>query len=315
MNSRTLGQQFHTYSISSTLETVLRQASSPIRVLSNHQHALNLVTPTNLVFAFVSPHHGNGPFHIVITPTLLAQLQRQPTFDCRNHLLQAGPITLDLSTFTRWDPHLPALSSAPTNAFAILYQRYQQRGHPALGFVKLAHDDQSPTNTIPRLLPSLTDRTAQFAYQRAQWATELLYQGLCESNTLLIANGTTLLAGLGPGLTPAGDDFLVGLLAAFYAFGPHYAQSQRTTWQTYPSMIANAASGRTTQLSAAWLTYAAAGAFGAAWHNLIQAMNANQPQAVILCADRLLATGATSGADAMGGFLWGVAVLERLVTE
>lgn len=271
--------------------------------------------PTGTLFAFVTPYHGNGPFHIVITPTLLAQLQRQPTFYCHDYTLQAGPITVDLSTFTQWDPHLPALSSAPTNDCAILYQRYQQRSHPALGFVRLTHDDQSPTNTIPRLIPALTDRTAQLAYQRAQRATALLYQGLCESNTRLIADGTTLLAGLGPGLTPAGDDFLVGMLAAFYTCGPHYAQSQWTAWQAYTSVIANAASGRTTQLSAAWLTHAAAGAFGAAWHNLIQAMNTNQQEAIILCADRILATGATSGADAMSGFLWGVAVLERLVTE
>lgn len=294
---------------------VLRQASSPVRVLSSHHHALNLVTPTKLVFAFVTLHHGNGPFHIVITSTLLAQLQRQSTFYCHDYTLQAGPITLNLSTFTQWDPHLPALSSAPTNAFATLYQRYQQRGHPALGFVKLAHENQSPTAIIPRLTLSLTDRTAQLAYQRAQRATELLSQGLCEAKTQLIADGARLLAGLGPGLTPAGDDFLVGMLAAFYACGPHYGQRQWPAWQAYSSVIANAATGRTTQLSAAWLTHAAGGAFGEAWHNLIEAMNANQLQAMLACADRILATGASSGADAMSGFLWGIAVLERRVTK
>lgn len=165
---------------------------------------------------------------------------------------------------------------------------------------------------MPRLIPALTDRTAWLSYQRAQRATELLFHGLYEEKTRLIADGATLLAGLGPGLTPAGDDFLVGVLAAFYAFGPHYAQGQWTAWQAYASVIANAASGRTTQLSTAWLTHAASGAFGAAWHNLIQAINANQQQALIMCTDRILATGATSGADAMGGFLWGVATVERL---
>lgn len=252
---------------------------------------------------------------MVITPTLLAQLQSQPTFYSHAHTLQAGSITLDLSTFTLWDPHLPALASAQTHAFTILYPCYQQRGRPALGFVTLANEAQAPTATSPRLTPSQLDRTAQFAYQRAQQATTLLYQGLCEYNTSLIAEGTTLLAGLGPGLTPAGDDFLVGLLAACYAFGPHYAQGQWTTWQAYSSVIANAASSRTTQLSAAWLTHAAAGAFGEAWHKLIQAMNANQPQAINRCADRILATGATSGADAMGGFLWGMAVLESRMKD
>lgn len=226
-------------------------------------------------------------------------------------MLQAGAITLDLSTFTRWQPHLPPLASAPTNALAILYQRYQQCGHPALGFVKLAHDDQATTATHPRLIPSLTDPTAQLFYQRAQQATESLLRGLCESSTALIADGARLLAGLGPGLTPAGDDFLVGVLAAFYAVSPHAVENQWATWQAYPRVIANAARGRTTQLSAAWLTHAAAGAFGEAWHNLIEAMNAQHQQAIIRCADRLLATGATSGADAMGGFLWGLAVLER----
>lgn len=301
--------------ISVTLDIALRGSAGALRVLSNHQHALNLVTPTGTLFAFVTPHHGNGPFHIVISPTLLAQVQQQAVFYLHNHSLQAGPLMLDLSTFTRWDPHLSACSSALPHVFAVLYQRYQQRGHPALGFVELAIDDQSTTGAMPSLKLSHIDGTAQLYWQRAQQATELLSKGLCESNTQLMADGTALLAGLGPGLTPAGDDFLVGVLAAFYAFGPHAAQSQWTAWQSYTSVIANAASGRTTQLSAAWLTYAATGAFGEAWHTLIQAMNANQPQAILRGADRILATGATSGADALGGFLWGVAVLERLMTE
>lgn len=297
--------------MSATLDLALYDSPAPLRVLSAHQHAINLVTPTNTVFAFVTPHHGHGPFHVVISPTLLAQCQRQPALYLRDHTVQAGAIIVPLAKFTRWNPHLPALQVDPSHGFDILYRRYHQRGQPALGLVNLATATQSTTAAMPSLMPALVDGTTQYYYQRAQQATELLSQGLSASNTQLIADGATLLAGLGPGLTPAGDDFLVGLLAAFYALGPHCAQRQWPAWQAYTGVIAHTANRYTTQLSAAWLTHAGAGAFGEAWHHLLYALNANQPQAITACADRILATGATSGADALGGFLWALAVLGR----
>lgn len=300
--------------LSATLELATGDDWVPLRVLSRHQHALNLVTPTDTLFAMVTPYHGNGPFHVVISPAQLAQLQQQPAIYLQAHNIVAGSLTLRLASFARWDPHLPALSARPAQSLPALYQRYQVLGQPALGVVTLTQDPPSTTKPTPGLSPLQFDHTAQVTYQRAQQALALLSSGLYEENMSLITEGVKLLAGLGPGLTPAGDDFLVGLLAAFYALGPDYAQQPGPSWPMYARLIADTARSHTTRLSAAWLTHAGAGRFGEPWHNLIQAMNANQSQAIRTCTERILATGATSGADAMSGFLWGSMVLERMVT-
>lgn len=293
-----------------TLDLVTQGDLWPLRVLGTHQQALTLATPTNSLFAFVTPYHGNGPFHIVIAPTQLAALQQQPVLYLHDESIKAGPITLPLASFTRWDPHLPPLLAFPSASCNLLYQRYYQLGRPGLGLVILDLNSQPATRAIPTLRPCYTGHTTQRYYHRTQQAIEHLLHGLCEPNVQDIADGAQLLAGLGPGLTPAGDDFLVGLLTAFYALGPHCAPAHWPAWQAYTHIIAHTARPYTTQLSATWLTHAGDGAFGEAWHNLIHAINANQPQAIIACTDRILKTGATSGADALSGFLWGMAVLE-----
>lgn len=300
--------------ISTTLALATGSALVPLHILSSHPHALNLITPTGTLFAIVTPYHGNGPFHIVISPVQLAHIQRQPILYLQEGNLIAGSLTLPLTGFSRWEPHLPALVTLPTQSLSALYQCYVELGQPALGVVVLEHNNQPTTKPLPSLAPTWIDHPTHVAYQRAQQAMTALSTGLYEESKEWIVEGVTVLAGLGPGLTPAGDDFLVGVLAAFYALGPSYAQARWTLWQMYARLIADTARERTTRLSATWLAYAGVGAFGEVWHHLCHAIHTEQSQALVASAERILRTGATSGADAMGGFLWGMAVLERVVT-
>ena len=116
-----------------------------------------------------------------------------------------------------------------------------------------------------------------------------------------IARGTELLAGLGPGLTPAGDDFLLGFMARIW-LEPALLPA---AW-TAPDLcqhIAQTAAPRTTRLSRAWLIHAARGHFAEPWHDLVTALAANDKSAILHAGARILRIGATSGRDAMTGFL------------
>lgn len=73
------------------------------------------------------------------------------------------------------------------------------------------------------------------------------------------------LAGLGPGLTPAGDDVLVGLLSALVCL--RHPQADR-----YAEEVLAGAAGRTTDLSTTLLRHAAAGECLAAVAGLLQAV-------------------------------------------
>jgi hypothetical protein len=99
------------------------------------------------------------------------------------------------------------------------------------------------------------------------------------------------LAGLGYGLTPAGDDFLLGMMAALWLLGER---------ETLPA-IAHAAA-RTTTLSAAFLTAAAQGQFIEAWHGLAHALHRQDDAGGQAALRRIAAFGGSSGRDALAGF-------------
>lgn len=99
----------------------------------------------------------------------------------------------------------------------------------------------------------------------------------------------TRLGGLGPGLTPAGDDFLAGVLVADSALRPERPARR----------AAAAAAARTTALSDAFLAWAARGRTIAPLHQLLGALAAGRAPAAGEAVVRLGGVGATSGA-AMG---------------
>jgi hypothetical protein len=104
------------------------------------------------------------------------------------------------------------------------------------------------------------------------------------------------LAGLGQGLTPAGDDFLMGAIYATWIIHPHEIAS------TLAKEIAEFAAPLTTSLSAAWLRSAGKGEAGILWHNLFNSLilpvsSLESP------VSQILSTGETSGADALSGFI------------
>ena len=105
------------------------------------------------------------------------------------------------------------------------------------------------------------------------------------------------LVGLGGGLTPGGDDFLIGALAALTWLG---AEGKCTA-------LANQLAPRleqTTSISRAFLERAMAGEFSQPVTVLFEALGKREKQPLIQAAGRLCAIGHTSGSDLLGGVLW-----------
>jgi hypothetical protein len=103
------------------------------------------------------------------------------------------------------------------------------------------------------------------------------------------------LLGLGPGLTPSGDDLLGGALIALRAIGRADAV-QDLDWQ-----IASEAAGATTPLSCAFLRAAADGLGCASLHGAIAALLEDDRSALAGDVDALGRIGHTSGWDALAG--------------
>lgn len=110
------------------------------------------------------------------------------------------------------------------------------------------------------------------------------------------------LIGLGEGLTPSGDDFIVGLVAVLTA-GDHPAVT------TFARTCAAAAVGLTTIVGIDLLQHAAAGRFVERVHDLISALYHDDAAATRTACTSLLRMGSTSGMDTLVGVLAGMDLL------
>jgi hypothetical protein len=114
------------------------------------------------------------------------------------------------------------------------------------------------------------------------------------------------LVGRGPGLTPSGDDALVGMLAVLHRLGATGPGPARLLG---PAVAAHL--HRTGDISAHYLSLAIAGHLGERLIALCDALARAESDDVAAAAAAVVATGATSGADALLGVVTGVRLLAR----
>jgi hypothetical protein len=137
----------------------------------------------------------------------------------------------------------------------------------------------------------------QLFLERARRGAVGLVAGLSAGSLAVCRQGVSELAGLGGGLTPAGDDFVVGALLAVWA--GRFCPEARALCEP----IAEAAASQTTLLSAAYLRAAAHGECMQHWHAMFHALCESSTCHLPLATHDLLSIGHTSGADALAGFL------------
>ena len=112
-----------------------------------------------------------------------------------------------------------------------------------------------------------------------------------------LAHEAAQLIGLGPGLTPSGDDYFGGVLVALRWLG-RGAQAE-SLWRWLEPRLA----GRTSPISAAHLAAAAAGQVHEALHEVLENLSAWQVPDLHPSLARLDAVGHTSGWDALAGIV------------
>lgn len=126
-----------------------------------------------------------------------------------------------------------------------------------------------------------------------------------------VAEATCGLAGLGPGLTPSGDDALAGFAAVMTLLSP-YLSADAAARARIATTIARVAQPRTTALSAVLLAHAARGEVAEHLGKLLLALTLPVEAAEVLlhAANHVLSFGANSGGDTLLGMLLGLRALE-----
>lgn len=251
------------------------------RVLNAFGRACNLVNERGEVLALLTQELPLTPFALRVEtaePRPFEFVTEETTVSVAKENLKIGELEIETHAARLWNPQpdWEAVRGAFSNPM-----RLAQLSELALAIGKEGSLLEAPPRwpAQAQLIHALHTRTLPEAITAAQ-----------------------TLAGRGSGLTPAGDDFIVGVLLAVWAglFGNGV--------QDFCKPLVTNAAPRTTTLSSAYLYAAARGECTEHWHNLFNAMLADkEPKREIA---ELLAIGHTSGADALAGFIANSQILQ-----
>ncbi|GAC1541124.1 MAG: hypothetical protein NVS2B7_13670 [Herpetosiphon sp.] len=243
------------------------------QVVGRFDNACNMMDRAGRVVTITSPALGNGPFFIVIdaAPDFFFSLLPYQPVHIDSHHLSLGTRTIPLHTAEVWNPTLPTFNR-PLRLPSALKSLLQ------------------PWTAWPPSLPATAGPVNKHTTSMLTHGARLVLEAAL--GQIALDPAVHELAGLGPGLTPAGDDYLLGLMVALWLL------SERSMLAT----IAQAAMPRTTSLSGAFLAAAGQGQVVEGWHHLVRALHRHDPVHTAIAIERISAIGATSGRDALAGF-------------
>lgn len=220
-----------------------------IRILHLFEQSCNLVNERNELLSLVLPSLGMGPFSMVVPASVLALLRKRPSLQLINNGegLLIGQETILIEQTAVWNP-IPD--------WAMLRER-------PLPFLPLPPLPKEMQRWLERLVTAVND-----------------------GSTASVIDVTKKLAGLGEGVTPLGDDLLMGVMYGLWVRRPRSGLI---------GLIGETAVPHTTTLSAAFLNAAIDGEATIHWHNLAN----HHPNAL----QHILTIGHTSGPAALHAFL------------
>lgn len=224
--------------------------SQSIRYLHLFERSCNLLNQNGELVSFVLPSIGLGPFSLIIPEVVMARLRQEPEILVQENgrFLTIGAERIEIVETAVW--------------------------HPVPEWRKLRKRPFSIDPTLPPL-PVLIEQRFQ-----------MLLMAVAENNKTEIVRTTKALAGLGEGLTPLGDDLLMGMLFGLWVKGADVRMIR---------LVGETAVSRTTTLSAAFLNAAMDGSATIHWHDLVNGL----PNA----AEKICSIGHLSGVGAWVGFV------------
>jgi len=267
------------------------------RVRSVHRAAiyLDVASPRSLVVIAVDDV-GGVPGGILVTGIAdLRETGIRPGMavvpSARGVSIPAAAIEIDATNAIRWSATLPPaarLRPTPELDRTVAVARRLAAAHACPGGLAPA---------IPG-----TGREIDPWQARAAHLINRQLAALATGDAITAERLTVELIGLGVGLTPSGDDYLVGLLAGLDA-------TDDPIRHELASAITAQVDLRTTAIGAAALRHAAAGAFAERLHDMLIAL-ARGSLDLATAIERVMAYGATSGGDTLVG-LFGALDLAR----
>jgi len=257
------------------------------RVLAAFERSLYIETDEGQLVAILAEGLGRGAFALTVagSPTFAATPPGEAA-RTEDQTLHLGDLRIDLASSAPWDPTLPPLEGSPQAGMRFL-EGHLRAHAPEDGLARAVFEAVASPES-----PLLTQGRAALTHLR---------DALAQGDAAGVTGAVGQIAGLGPGLTPSGDDLSAGMLLALHLWpesaGPLGAK-------IVAALILGTAAPRTGRISRAYLWAARQGHAADAWHDLVRALP-DTAESVTAAAGRILQTGETSGADMLAGFLFG----------
>ncbi len=296
---RAMTNRVEALSMSWRVGRAVRQEGWSGEILAVHPRSCYLMDEDGAVYAVVQQNLGNGPLNLVISsvpPDPFQRLSVGETVRSTGEILQlSDSLDVGLAKAHLWDPKSYLVLGAGTDGL-----------RRALAPLFEVAGTRSPQESLARLLPYLWEEDLPAPLQKVRHfpRSHALMGGLAEALARRNRRGlkvvTSSMAGLGPGLTPACDDFLAGVLFALALTQNQQADAELAE---IAGMLLETAAPRTGEISAAYLKAAHAGEASERWHHLLAAIASGEPAAMEDAAHALMQVGETSGADMLAGFV------------
>lgn len=266
----------------------------------------------DLFVSIAYPRSGNVPFGLVLPDEKaagLASLQpgmRASFSRARIHFPEGGQV-LDFSKADRWLSHLTAGVPEGCNLPANLGSLREELRKSISGREGLA-----PISDHIARLPEIHGMSdlnpfCRIAMPVLSNVTRLWKEGRLSD----VPAEVQKLLGLGPGLTPSGDDFVIGMMAVLWLASITDSRNA----ETFRGLAAKTGcweNDRTTGIGAFFVKQASLGRFPEKLQNLLTALSCADERRIPRAIRELLELGATSGRDMATGVIFGAhLVFER----
>ncbi len=288
--------------VSRTIAPLVGQADFRAHVLASFPSACNLLAADGSVVTVVTRAVGNGPLNLVVDGRAALPVCRAgvPAHG-DGHTLDVGGIwQVNLADAAVWEP-MP--DYGVLRRFAVNYPV------AALSHLENLLTTRAPSESLATLLCQDGSLILCRPYQqRAQKHVAALLAAHAIGDLDGITTHAAALVGLGPGLTPAGDDWLAGWLIGLRLRETFQPADVKLRLTDVATAVLHVAAGRTHALSLSLLRAAAAGEVNVWWHVLLSAIAASDVPAVGVAAAQVMKYGKTSGSDMLAGFLSALAL-------
>ena len=264
-------QPFTAYSIGRPLLETLAKKPFSGYAAGIYSHSCNIIGDDGRIITLALPSIGKGPFSIVIegeNPFTFITTKMCVRSD-RHGLAVDNMLFIHLDGVECWEPRLfqfPHSFYLKTSIVALL-KDYTQWFREANGI-------------------SIDEMVKGRLVIGAKALQDALSNGHSTKKTV------SYLAGLGFGLTPSGDDYLLGVMASLWLTGNTSRLDE----------IAETADRKTTSLSANLLNAASKGEFSESWHQLVKGIFSQDTKTAQDAIFNFAQIGAFSGRDSLAGF-------------